>query len=215
MEINLVFGIDTKKDAINSVLNAIGSVGINSDEEIDWNIDAADADNLINNLSQKIQSNNGKGWWFNREEFHKLTPDVVTGSVVVPNNTLSCYVQRVNGSLFPITLRGTKMFDAKNMGYDIRPLVDGSGKVPCTLIVNLPFDDLPSTAKHAITDSARFWFVNDKEGDQVKMEPLQQTANMSFAGMMSEDASQKRRNMFSNKYIANSVMLAGGFNNVR
>lgn len=215
MEINLVLGIDTKKDAINSVLNAIGSVGINSDEEIDWNIDAADADKLIDNLSQKIQTNNGKGWWFNREEFHKLTPDPVTGGVAVPNNTLSCYVQRVNGALFPITLRGTKLFDAKNLGYDVSSMVDGSGRVPCTLVVNLPFDELPSTAKHAITDAARFWFVNDKEGDQIKMNPLQQSANMSFAGMMSEDASQKRRNMFNNKFISNSVMLAGGYNNVR
>lgn len=214
MDINLRLGINTKVDAINRVLEAIGSVGINSEEEIDWNIDAADADKLIDTMSQEIQVNMGKGWWFNREAFHKFTPDPVTGYVVVPNNTLSCLVQRErDNGVIPVTLRGTTLFDSENVGYDMRPLVNSAGVLPCTLVVNLTFDFLPATAKHAITNAARFWVVNDKEGDQIKMGSLKQAADASYASLMAENNRQRRRNMFSNKGIARAAHFIGGYNN--
>ncbi len=214
MDINLSLGINTKVDATNRVLEAIGSVGINSDEEIDWNIDAADASNLIDAMSQEIQTNMGKGFWFNREAFHKLTPDPVTGYVVVPNNTLSCTITRNNdGSVMPVTLRGTTLFDSENLGYDMRSLVNSAGVLPCVLVVNLTFEFLPATARHAITNAARFWVVTDKEGDQVKMASLKQAADASYAAMVAENNGQRRRNMFQNKGIARAVHHAGGYNN--
>ena len=213
MDNTFSLGIDTKIDAINSVLNAIGSVGINSEEEIDWNIDAADADKLIDNISQKIQTNFGKGFWFNREAFHKFTPDAINGNVIVPNNTLSCLIERYRGKPTPINLRGNKLFDAEKLGYNLLPLIQSDGLIHCTLVVVLPFDELVATAKHAITDAARFWFVNDKEGDQVKMGALKTTADASYISLLSEDASQRRRNMLNNPFIASTVMKVGGYNN--
>ena len=214
MDINLSLGISTKVDAINRVLEAIGSVGINSEEEIDWNIDAADASNLIDVISQEVQTNMGKGFWFNREAFHKLVPDPVTGYVVVPNNTLSCQIKRQSdGSILPITLRGNTLFDSENLGYDMRSLVNSAGHISCVLVMNLSFEFLPATAKHAITNASRFWTVNDKEGDQVKMEALKRASDASYAAMMAENNGQRRRNMFNNQYIASAVYGAGGFNN--
>ena len=214
MDINLSLGLDTKVDAINQVLSAIGSVGINSEEEIDWNIDAAEADKAIDVISQKVQTNQGKGWWFNREEFHKLTPDPVTGNIVVPNNTISAFVRRLpSGAIQPISLRGTRLFDSKSIGYDMRSLVNSSGYIETILVVNLPFDYLPTSVKQAITDAARFWTVNDKEGDTVKMESLKGAADASYMSLLSEDASQRRRNLLNNKSIANTIAMVGGYNN--
>ncbi|WWT42371.1 tail protein [Vibrio phage Va-ZX-1] len=215
MDINLVFGIDTKIDAINAVLDAIGSVGINSEEEIDWNIDAADADKMLNRYSQVIQHNRGKGWWFNKEEFHKIDPDPVNGYVVVPQNTLVCLVKEQRGRKLPVNLRGNKLFDAKSYGYDMRNLTDTDGKLHCELVVNLPFDTLPTTAKQAITDTAAFWFQNNKEGDPNKMRNLEQAAKDSMISLQSEDARQRRSNMFDNPAARNTVYRAGGYNNVR
>ncbi|APU00183.1 tail protein [Vibrio phage Vp670] len=215
MDINLVFGIDTKIDAINAVLDAIGSVGINSEEEIDWNIDAADADKMLNRYSQVIQHNRGKGWWFNKEEFHKIDPDPVNGYVVVPQNTLVCLVKEQRGRKLPVNLRGNKLFDAKSYGYDMRNLTDTDGKLHCELVVNLPFDTLPTTAKQAITDTAAFWFQNNKEGDPNKMRNLEQAAKDSMISLQSEDARQRRSNMFDNPSARNTVYRAGGYNNVR
>ncbi|CAM0031327.1 tail protein [Vibrio phage D529] len=212
-DIQLNFGLDTKVDAINSVLNAIGSVGINSPEEIDWNIDAADADRIIDNMSQSIQTNQGKGWWFNREEFHKFQPDPVNGYVTVPNNTLACYIKRQNGKVIPVTLRGHRLFDAKNLGYDMRNMTDRDGSLHCVLVVNLPFEAIPATAKHAVTNVSRFWMVNDKEGDTLKMQACKQAADTSMTGLISEDASQKRRNMMDNKFAQYQINRIGGYNN--
>lgn len=213
MNVNFNIGIDTKVDAINSVLSAIGEVGINSPEEIDWNIDAADADKLIDAMSQEIQTNQGKGWWFNREEFHKLVPDLSNGMINVPNNTLSCFIKRHNGALIPITLRGNSLFDAKNLGYDMRSMVWNDGTVHCTLVVVLPFETLPPTAKFAVTNASRFWMVTDKEGDTTKMQVMKSASDTSLSSLMAEDSGQKRRNMMDNKHIQYNVGLIGGFNN--
>lgn len=206
-------GIDSRVDAINAVLDAIGEVGINSEEEIDWNVDAAKADQLVDRVSQKIQSNNGKGWWFNREEFHKLSPDPVTGNVVVPRNTISAMVKRYNGSIKRVTLRGDKMFDAMTLGYDMREVVQSDGYVHCILVVNLPFEALPDNVKHAVADAAGYWMVNNTEGDQIKMAALRDAADAGMVAIQSEDASQRRRNMLNNKQVQSSIHLVGGYNN--
>lgn len=214
MDISLSLGIDTKVDAINSVLDAIGSVGINSEEEIEWNIDAASADKLIDKISQQVQTNSGKGFWFNKEMFHKFSPDPVSGKISVPNNTLSCLAKRQRGQKLQLALRGGTLFDPLEHGYDMRELVDSSGYLPCILVVNLPFEYLPSTAKQAITDVSRFWFVNDKEGDQIKMDSLNRAMQNSLQEVVAEDARQKRRNILTNGRVAHDVMKAGGYNNV-
>lgn len=213
MDINLSFGIDTKVDAINRVLDAIGSVGINSEEEIDWNIDAAGADKLIDAMSQEVQINMGKGWWFNRESFHKFTPDEVTGFVTLPNNTLSCLIKRGRDKPLPITTRGSRMFETDNYGYNMKPLVNSSGYIETILVVNLPFEELPASAKHAITNESRYWFVNDKEGDTVKLQATRASADMSLASLNAEDGRQRRRNMFNNSRVSSDIVKAGGINN--
>lgn len=214
MDINLELGIVTKIDAINSVLDSIGSVGINSDEEIDWNVDAADASRMIDNVSQQVQTNDGKGYWFNRESFHKFKPDDVNGYVNVPSNTLSCLVKRDNrGKPLPITLRGTRMFDAQSFGYDMRNLASSDGYVYCTLVVALPFEDLPATAKHHISVLSSFWTVSNKEGDQIKLNQLSQAVSIAENSLKREDGRQRRHNMFDNPSIKSAVHLVGGWNN--
>jgi hypothetical protein len=213
MDINLSLGIVTKIDAVNQVLSAIGSVGISSDEELEWNVDAGEADKLVDIMSQQVQTNQGKGWWFNRESFHKLTPDPVTGAVVVPNNTISAFIKRGHLGVKSVSLRGTQFFDSETLGYDMSSLVNSAGVIECILIVTLEFEFLPVSVKKAISDAARFWVVNDKEGDKLKMEALKQAANASYISVQSEDASQRRRNMLNNNGIATAIAKAGGWNN--
>lgn len=214
MDIFFEDGVGDKVDAINAVLDSIGSVGINAEEEIDYNIDAADASKLIDRYSKQIQSNRGKGWWFNREEFHKLQPDPVTGYVAVPSNTIACYVKINQGRKLPVTFRGGFLFDTKAVGYDMRSLVWNDGMIHCELVVNLPFDALPSNAMQAITDAACFWMQTNKEGDQLKMQSYMKSAQDSLMSLQSEDASQKRSNMFDNPFARSAMALTGGFNNV-
>ncbi|ARB11254.1 tail fibers protein [Marinomonas phage CB5A] len=213
MNSTLALGITDKVSAISYVLSAIGMGGISSEEDIDYNIDAGDADKLIDNLSQTTQTNGGKGFWFNREEFHKLEPSSTDGKVKVPSNTMSCFYKEDGGKPYPITMRGQYLFDTKELGYDMRSLVRGDGKLHCTLIVNLPFETLPPTAKQHIADLARYWMVNDKEGDQIKLAALEKQAVISRSALDTEEGSQRRRNMFNNPSVRYAMGRIGGYNN--
>ena len=211
--INFTLGINTKLDAVNYALAAIGSVGVSSEDEIEDDVDAAMASLIIEEVSQQIQTNSGKGLWFNKESFHKLLPDQTTGRVSVPQNTISCYLPKQNGKVITIALRGNVLFDPVNYGYDLRSLVNSSGVLPCTLVVVLPYAEIPTTVKQAVADFGRFWLVHNLEGDQVKMGPLKTAAEASLISVKSEDATQRRRSMFDNPSIANAVQQIGGYNN--
>lgn len=216
MDINLSLGIQTKVDAINHCLEAIGSVGINSEEEIDWNIDAASADQLIDNYSQRFQALQTEGWWFNLEDFHKFAPDSVTGNVVVPSNTIAAYIKRYRGKVHPVSLRGNLLFDGKALGYDMSPYVQQDGYVHCRLTVTLAFEHLPTSVKHAVAAACAFWMVNNKEGDPAKMQAYQADQERAFITVQREDARQRRRNVLDGKLNATNVGMSGGFfNNVR
>lgn len=214
MDITLDFGLDTKLDAVNVVLDAIGSTGINSEEELDWNIDAADAEKTIDRYSQVIQTNRGKGWWFNKEKFHSFTPDPVNGYVVVPANTIVCLIKREQGKLLPVTLRGNKMFDTESYGYDMRNLTLRDGKIHCELVVLLNYTDLPTTAKQSIATASAYWFQTLKEGESAKMAKLEREAREAMIDLESEDARQRRRNMYDSSFTRSSLGLIGGLNNV-
>lgn len=207
-------GIKTKLDAINYVLAAIGSVPISSEEEIEEDVDAASASSMIDNMNQQLQNNSGKGWWFNRESFHKLVPNPATGKVTVPNNTLACYLNRSRSDVMSIALRGNTLFDPKEFGYDMRELVNSSGYLPCVLVVTLPFESAPASVRQAVAEFSRFWMVNQEEGDNNKMGPMKQAAEAALISVKSEDASQRKRNMFDNSGIARAVTRVGGYNNV-
>lgn len=213
MDIFLNMGLNKKLDAINAILRAIGTVGVNSEDEVEWNIDAAEADRLIDSVSQNIQSNKGSGWWFNREAFHKLQPNPVNGYVNVPSNAISVLVHRVNGKPIPVTYRDGKLFDAQNFAYDMRQMAMSDGLLHCTIVVFLSFDALPSTAKQAVTDASRFWVVTEKEGDQIKMGAMREEAQRSFISLQAEDSKQRRHNMYDNPRIRHNVYGAGGYNN--
>lgn len=213
MDIFLNLGLDSKLDAINAVLRAIGTVGINSSDEIDYNIDASEADRLIDTMSQNIQTNRGSGWWFNREGFHKLQPDPVNGYVGVPNNAIAILVDRVNGRPLPVAFRDGKLFDAQTHGYDMRGMTMPDGMVHCTIVVCLDFDALPSTAKQAVADASRYWVVTEKEGDQIKMGAMREEAQRSFISLQAEDQKQRRHNMYDNPRIRHHIYGAGGYNN--
>lgn len=214
MSIELSLGITDKVSAINAILSAIGMVGVNTEDDIEYNVDAGDADKLIDRISQDIQSNGGKGYWFNRESFHKLQPNATTGVTTAPSNAMSVLIPRdVNNGVTAITLRGRKLFDPIETGYDMRPHAKGDGLIHCTIIVNLPFDTLPATAKSYIVDACRFWMVNDKEGDTVKLESLKSQILTSMTRLENEESSQKRRNAFNNPYTRNTLFRIGGYNN--
>lgn len=116
--------------AINDMLAAIGESPVNTLEG-DTNADVANARRILHKVNTEVQS---KGWTFNIEESHVLTPD--TFSKLIPY--LPDYlVVRTPGSTTTYTNRGGFLYDRVNKTDQFE------GPVEVDLVLLKSFDEMP------------------------------------------------------------------------
>lgn len=204
--------MDTKLDAINLCMRAIGREGVDSEESGD--LDAEDAGKMLDVVSQRIQAKRGAGWWFNREPNWNIAPDT-NGEVTLPNNTLSvlqCY--GLNDRKVAMTIRAGKLYSTYTHSFDLRPLVNANGVMRLTLVVLLPFEHLPPTVRMWVAYAAASEFVVSKDGDQTQLQMCMKVATDSAAEVESEEMAQKRLNMFVHNPTQRIFgAVAGGYQN--
>lgn len=205
--------IDSKLEAVNVCMRAIGREGVDSLESGD--LDAEDANKIIDIVSQRFQYNQGNGWWFNREPNWNLTPDS-NGEVNLPNNALAvlqCY--GLNDKKIPMTMRAGKLYSTWNHTFDLRSHVNRDGKIRLTLVMMLPFEHLPTSVMQAITYQAACEFIVSKDADKTKLQTHQVVASQLFTSVQAEQSAQKRLNMLvHNPTQAQFGVMAGGYQNV-
>lgn len=201
--------IDSKLEAVNLCMRAIGREGVDSLDSGD--LDAEDANRMIDLVSQRFQYNQGNGWWFNREPNWNLAPDH-NGEVYLPNNTLSvlqCY--GLNSKKLPITLRAGKLYSTWNHTFDMRSLVNQDDHLRLTLVVMLPFEHLPTSVMQAIAYQAACEFIVSKDADKLKLQTHQVVAQQLLVSVQAEQSAQKRLNMLiHNPTQAHFGAMAGG-----
>lgn len=186
--------LDTKLDAINLCMRAIGREGVDSEQSGD--LDAEDAAKVIDVVSQRLQSNRGGGWWFNREPNWNLSPDS-NGEVILPNNTLSvlqCY--GFQEKKIPLTARAGKLYSTWSHSFDLRQYVNATGRIRVTIVALLPFEHLPVNIRMWVAYAAACEFIVQKDGDQSQLQLHMQVATQMASEAMSEETSQLRLNMF-------------------
>lgn len=128
----------TELDAVNIMLSVIGESPVNS---LDDNlvVDAVIAKDILREVAKEVQS---EGWHFNSESNYPL-PLSVGGEVSVPPNTVSVKASLMN-SVQDITVRGGRLYDRERHTF----LFTQTQYVEIVLM--LPFDDLPETARRYI-----------------------------------------------------------------
>lgn len=204
--------VSTRLDAINYVIGSIGLAPVEAEDA--YNLDVAQASQLIDAVSRDVQNNRGGGFWFNREKNWKLSPDPVTGTISVPNVALSIYRFNEYNQQQKIATRGRQLYDTEEHGFDMRPLVNSDGYVRLMIITQLDFEDLPQTAKWAITTMAAVKFASRVEMDMNRVQVLGQEAQDAMWSLESEETSQANVNAFKvNGTLAQFNANAGGFNN--
>lgn len=205
--------IDSKLEAVNVCMRAIGREGVDSLESGD--LDAEDANKIIDIVSQRFQYNQGNGWWFNREPNWNLTPDS-NGEVNLPNNALAvlqCY--GLNDKKIPMTMRAGKLYSTWNHTFDLRSHVNRDGNIRLTLVMMLPFEHLPTSVMQAITYQAACEFIVSKDADKTKLQAHQVIASQLLTSVQAEQSAQKRLNMLvHNPTQAQFGVMAGGYQNV-
>lgn len=204
--------VSTRLDSINYIIGSIGLAPVEAEDA--YNLDVAQASQLIDAVSRDIQNNRGGGFWFNREKNWKLSPDPVTGTISVPNVALSIYRFNEYNQQQKIATRGRQLYDTEEHGFDMRPLVNSDGYVRLMIITQLDFEDLPQTAKWAITTMAAVKFASRVEMDMNRVQVLGQEAQDAMWSLESEETSQANVNAFKvNGTLAQFNANAGGFNN--
>lgn len=205
--------IDSKLEAVNVCMRAIGREGVDSLESGD--LDAEDANKIIDIVSQRFQYNQGNGWWFNREPNWNLTPNS-NGEVNLPNNALAvlqCY--GLNDKKIPMTMRAGKLYSTWNHTFDLRSHVSRDGNIRLTLVMMLPFEHLPTSVMQAITYQAACEFIVSKDADKTKLQTHQIIASQLLTSVQAEQSAQKRLNMLvHNPTQAQFGVMAGGYQNV-
>lgn len=205
--------IDSKLEAVNLCMRAIGREGVDSLDSGD--LDAEDANKMIDIVSQRFQYNKGGGWWFNREPNWRITPDT-NGEVNLPNNciaVLQCYA--LGEQKVPMTMRAGKLYSTWNHTFDMRSHVNKDGAIRLTLLMLLPFEHLPASVMQAIAYQAAVEFIVSKDADKTKLSTHQQIASQLFIDVQSEQMSQKRLNMLVHNPTQRQFgIMAGGSQNV-
>ncbi|GAB7411854.1 hypothetical protein OUHCRE4_48330 [Enterobacter hormaechei subsp. steigerwaltii] len=204
--------LSTKLDAVNLCMRAIGRSGV--DNLTSGDLDAEDADTMIDIVSQRLQYNDGKGWWFNREPRWSFAPDS-NGEVVLPNNTLQVLqAYTLNTRKIDITIRAGRLYSTRLHSFDVSPLVGPDGFIWLDLMLMLPFEHMPLNVLQAIAYQAAAEFIVSKDADQTKLQMHMQMAANLHTGMQVEESKQNRLNMLvHNPTQRNFGIMAGGPNN--
>lgn len=205
--------VNTRLDAINFVLSCIGLAPVDSED--DYNLDVAQAGGMVDKVSRTIQNNKGRGYWFNREANHKLSPDPVTGNVLIPNNTLAVYRFDNFNRPAKIATRGRALYDTATHGFDMRGLVNSDGFVHLMLVTQLEYGDLPQTAKDAIAAQAGMMFARSNEMDMNRIKVLAGEAEEAMWGLECEETTQSQANAFKDsRSMAQFNFVVGGYNDI-
>jgi len=206
--------LNTELDAINLCLSGIGREPVASLETAD--LDAAMARAVLQQASLDIQTNGGRGWWFNKEANWNLEPDSF-GTIALPNNTLS--IDEARATFYDrgerLTVRGYKVYDTDQHTYDLSHAVNKDGKIRFTLLVALEYGDLPYSAKSAIAWRSRRIFSDDVLGDNTQHEINMRNENRAFASLETENRRASRNNYLrDNNKIKAQLGSIGGYNNM-
>lgn len=204
---------DTLVDAVNVCLAGIGREPV---PEVDTpDLDAAMALAIINQISQEVQLNGGRGWWFNQERGWKLQPETSTGIIYVPNSAVSILEVRpaLHNKGNSLTIRGNKVYDTDQHTFDLRHISEDA--IEFSLVMLLPYEDLPLSAKTAITWRARRIFVSDVLGDHQQAGREEMIEARAWQTLTSEHSRNSRRNaLIDSPQTAFNLNMIGGLNNM-
>lgn len=172
----------TALDAVNLMLKSIGQGAINSLSSSS-SVDAENAKNTLGHTTREVLS---RGWWFNREYDYPLTADS-NGALLLPLNTLKF---NLNARYGTFVQRGDRLYDSVNHTAVFTPGTVVKG----TIVLHLPFDDLPHTARQYIGRRAGREFQVGAVGSDLLYKFTHEMEDEAQAELMREHLQSARPN---------------------
>ncbi|MEW6121294.1 MAG: hypothetical protein AB1698_01675 [Pseudomonadota bacterium] len=174
----------TELEAVNTLLEAIGQIGVSSLLPEASNAYVEQALREVRRTSRDVQK---RGWHWNTLKVFPLTPDA-EGNIVLPINTLKVdTVERSKGE--DVAQRGRKLFDRRRHTF----LFDRVLYVD--LVESLEWEDLPSAAQWYITVKAVRRFATKKLASDSALRFTQSDEQEAYMALEQDDAEADDRTM--------------------
>ncbi len=181
----------TELDAVNAMLAVIGEAPLSTLDGNALHADAVSARQTLHNTSRSVQL---EGWYFNTEQNYPLTPDR-DGFITLPPNLVSVDIEPLNALHgVDVVVRGKRLYDLENHTY---AFPDPETCFKATVLLLLPFDELPETAKDYIAIRAGRRFQSEAVGSETLAQFTQQDEFSARASLMREQIRNADSNFLS------------------
>lgn len=132
----------TELEAINVMLHTIGEAPVNTlTGELNYEVSIAVS--TLAEVSRDIQT---YGWKFNRNPRYRLMPDE-NGELRLPTNALAIATHPDYRSRYDLVSRGDKVISYSETDGEVTKFTE---PVDCILVICLPFEQLPESARRYI-----------------------------------------------------------------
>ena len=171
----------TELDAVNGILGSIGEAPINT---LVGNL-PLEAARARRKIAEQLRTILSDGWSFNTDTSVALTPDPLTGEIVLSPNVLD--VQKINPRT--LTWRGQRIYDPEERSFSI------TAEVTADLVVGLPFEELPEPARYYVYVTAGHKAQNETLGDEARERFTRQIIQSAWTSLMQWESRQRRYNL--------------------
>ena len=172
--------LHSRLSVVNDMLGLLGESPVNDLDSFHPMVPKAL--NVLDTASGEVQSGR---WWFNTE-ITKLIPQVDSGHLLLPDNTVSVDVLTER----PRTAqRGRKLYNLDDNTFKF------TAPLEVELRVEYPFDELPNIVRAYIAAAAMLRFQNTIDGDDAKTRRLMTQAKDARMELNAEHTRQVKANM--------------------
>lgn len=187
----------TELEAVNECLENIGQSPVSTISGtlgVDTNI----ALGYVRRLNRQMQS---KGWYWNTEKDYPLTPDG-SGDILLPSNTLAVDTTGSNKT-DDYVQRGQRLYNKDDHTYTF------TKDVYVELVVGLPFEEMPETARRYVALKAARMFQNRIEGFEDRGDTEEEIA--AYTDLMSDQIRAEDNNMLTDNWDTASTLVRTAF----
>lgn len=185
----------TELEAVNLMLAVIGESPLSSLDDSTV-VDAVLARNVLSEVSRAVQT---KGWHFNTETEFPLLPDASTKEISVPTNCLRVVTTYPTSDVDAVH-RGKRLYDRKNHTYQF------TKTVTVDMVVVLPFDELPETARHYIAVRASRVFQARTVGSETLYSFSKQDEQDALTALKKAEGVTGKHNILTGSYSVSRIL---------
>lgn len=158
--------------------------------------DAVTAQAVLSEVSRAVQST---GWHFNTEENYTLVPAAFSKEIPVPSNCLRVVSSGQDRGV-DVVQRGSRLYNREKHTYKF------DKGLTVDMVVLLPFNELPETARYYITIRAARTFQARVVGSEALYQFTAQDEQLALSALKKAEGVTGGHNMFTGSWSVSRIL---------